>query len=284
MAKIKIHVFHTGEVCVAPELPFGGEHCSTIKASGVFAKKSERLWLPVSAYLIECDHGKILFDCGWHRDMSPDGVFDKGAQVKSLGSLPLYVTNQGRIEKGAAIKEQLAALGIHPADLDMVLLSHLDCDHANGLKMVADAKQILVSKDELNFAENGTPVNRIRYNADWWNGTKMQTFDWNGTEGPAGKSYDVFGDGSFVMVNIPGHSKGLCALKITGSDGRFVLLYADGGYARKSWEQLITSGIADDKAAQKRSLQWIREQSMDANCVASLANHDPDVQPHIIEL
>lgn len=284
MAKIKIHVFHTGEVCVAPELPFGGEHCSTIKASGVFAKKSERLWLPVSAYLIECDHGKILFDCGWHRDMSPDGIFDKGAQVKSLGSLPLYVTNQGRIEKGAAINEQLAALDIRPADLDLVLLSHLDCDHANGLKMVADAKQILVSKDELNFAENGTPVNRIRYNADWWSGTKMQTFDWNGMEGPAGKSYDVFGDGSFVMVNIPGHSKGLCALKITGSDGRFVLLYADGGYARKSWEQLITSGIADDKAAQKQSLQWIREQSMDANCVASLANHDHDVQPHVIEL
>lgn len=284
MTKIRIHVFHTGEVCVAPELPFGGEHCSTIKASGVFAKKSERLWLPVSAYLIECDHGKILFDCGWHRDMSPDGIFDKGAQVKSLGSLPLYVTNQGRIEKGAAINEQLAALDIRPADLDLVLLSHLDCDHANGLKMVADAKQILVSKDELNFAENGTPVNRIRYNADWWNGTKMQTFDWNGTEGPAEKSYDVFGDGSFVMVNIPGHSKGLCALKITGPDGRFVLLYADGGYARKSWEQLITSGIADDKAAQKQSLQWIREQSMDANCVASLANHDPDVQPHVIEL
>lgn len=284
MAKIKIHVFHTGEVCVAPELPFGGEHCSTIKASGVFAKKSERLWLPVSAYLIECDHGKILFDCGWHRDMSPAGIFDKGAQVKSLGSLPLYVTNQGRIEKGAAINEQLAALDIRPADLDLVLLSHLDCDHANGLKMVADAKQILVSKDELDFAENGTPVNRIRYNADWWSGTKMQTFDWNGTEGPAGKSYDVFGDGSFVMVNIPGHSKGLCALKITGPDGRFVLLYADGGYARKSWEQLITSGIADDKVVQKQSLQWIREQSMDANCVASLANHDPDVQPHVIEL
>lgn len=173
MAEIKIHVFHTGEVCVAPDLPFGGEHCSTIKASGVFAKKSERLWLPVSAYLIECAHGKILFDCGWHRNMSPDGVFDKKAQVESLGSLPLYVTNQGRMENGAAIDEQLAALGIRPADLDLVLLSHLDCDHANGLKLVADAKQILVSKEELAFSENGTPVNRIRYNADWWDDTKM---------------------------------------------------------------------------------------------------------------
>ena len=52
MADIRVHVFHTGEVCVAPALPFGGAHCSTQKASGVFAKRSERIWLPVSAYLI----------------------------------------------------------------------------------------------------------------------------------------------------------------------------------------------------------------------------------------
>lgn len=28
MAEIKIHVFHTDEACVAPDLPFGGEHCA----------------------------------------------------------------------------------------------------------------------------------------------------------------------------------------------------------------------------------------------------------------
>lgn len=283
MEKIKIHVLHTGKVCIAPALPFGGDNCSILKASGIFAKKSERLWLPVSAYLVECTHGKILFDCGWHRDMSPEGVFDQKAQIKSLG-FPLYAINQGQIEKGAAINEQLSALGIRPADLDLVLLSHLDCDHANGLKLVADAKKILVSKAELLFAENKMPVNRIRYHSNWWRGAKLQTFDWNGAEGPAGKSYDVFGDGSLVMVNIPGHSKGLCALKITQSDGRYVLLYADGGYAGRSWEQLITSGIAEDKRAQRKSLEWIRVQSLDASCVESLANHDPDVQPHIIEL
>lgn len=284
MAEFRIHVFHTGKVCVAPALPFGGENCSALRASGVFARKSERLWLPVSAYLIEYANGKILFDCGWHRDMSPNGVLDKKAQVRSLGSLPLYMTNQGYVEQGAAIDEQLSALNIRPADLDMVLLSHLDCDHASGLKLVAGAKHILVSRDELLFAETKTPVNAIRYNSKWWQGTKMRTFGWNGDIGPAGRSFDLFGDGRLVMVNIPGHSKGLCALKITNSDGRFVLLFSDGGYARKSWEQLISSGIADDKAAQKKSLEWIRAQSLDKNCVASIANHDPEVPPHIIEL
>lgn len=220
ISEIKIHIFHIGKVCVAPELPFGGEHYSALKASGVLDRKSKRLWLPVSAYLIECAHGNVLFDCGWHRDMSPHGVFERRAQIRSLGSLPLYFTNQVVVESGAAIDEQLAARGVAPVDWDAVLLSHLDCDHANGLKLVADAKKILVSKDELRFAENGSPVNRIRYNADWWRGTKMQTFDWNGLMGSAGRSYDVFGDGMLVMVNIPGHSKGLCALRITGEDGR----------------------------------------------------------------
>lgn len=44
------------------------------------------------------------------------------------------------------------------------------------------------------------------------------------------------------------------------------------------------SGISLDKEKQKKSLEWIRQQSMDENCLESLANHDPDVVPHIILL
>ena len=77
MKNIKIHVFHTGEVCVAPDLSFGGDNSNEIKASGVFGKRKDRLWLPVSAYLIEHPKGKFLVDTGWARDMSPEGEFDK---------------------------------------------------------------------------------------------------------------------------------------------------------------------------------------------------------------
>ena len=58
MSDFRIHIFHTGSVCVAPGLPFGGEHCNAIKASGMFGRKCDRLWLPVSDYLIECKQGK----------------------------------------------------------------------------------------------------------------------------------------------------------------------------------------------------------------------------------
>ena len=102
MDKIKIHVLRTGEVRVSPYLPFGGDNCSIIKASGLTTPKKDWIWLPVFSYLIEHPKGLILFDTGWHRDMSPDGVYDKRAQVRSLGSWLLYHINQGRIAKGVA--------------------------------------------------------------------------------------------------------------------------------------------------------------------------------------
>ena len=278
---MKVHVLHTGEVRVLPYLPFGGDNCNLLKASGMTTPKEDWIWLPVSVYLIEHPKGLILVDTGWHRDMSPEGVYDKAAQIKSLGSRVLYNVNQGQIPLGEAVDEQLATMGIKPADLDYVLLTHLDCDHANGLRAVKNAKHIIVAQEELDCArKNGF----IRYKKKWWEGVDLQTIEWNGTEGPAQKSFDLFGDGSIKMINIPGHCDGLCAVKITREDGKYVLLFSDGGYATKSWKEMITSGVSLDKEMQRKSLQWIREQSMDANCIESLATHDTDIKPHVIEL
>jgi hypothetical protein len=118
----------------------------------------------------------------------------------------------------------------------------------------------------------------------WWKDVDLHTIQWNGFEGPAGKSFDLFGDGSVKMINIPGHCDGLCAVKLTNAEGRYVLLFSDGGYATKSWKEMITSGVALNKDEQRRSLEWIREQSMSPDCVESLATHDLDVKPHVIEI
>lgn len=162
---------------------------------------------------------------------------------------------QGRIAEGEAVDEQLAKFNYKPSDIDYVLLSHLDCDHANGLRLVKDAKHILVSEAEMIGTTRKNLQIKIRFQKRWWEGVDLKTFYWNGTEGPVGKSYDVLGDGSLVMVNILGHSEGLCALKIRNTEGKYVLLFADGGYATKSWRDMITSGITLDKQMQRKSLQ-----------------------------
>ncbi len=40
--------------------------------------------------------------------MSPEGTFDKKAQIKSFGSRLLYMVNQGVVPPGEAVNEQLA--------------------------------------------------------------------------------------------------------------------------------------------------------------------------------
>ena len=281
MDRIKIHIFHTGSVCIAPDLAFGGSHSNLLKAFGILLPKSKRIWVPVSCYLIEHPKGKILVDCGWHRNMSPNGVFEKRAQIKSLGSPLLYLVNQGVVPKGKAIHEQLKNLKIETKDIDYVLLTHLDCDHVSGLKQVSDAKNILVSDDEFNSANK---YFSIRYQKRWWSDVKLNKFKWTGTQGVANKSYDLFGDDSIQLINIPGHSNGLFAVKIKNEKGKYVLLFSDGGYSSKSWKEMVTSGISTNKKMQMKSLKWIHEESTNPNCIISLANHDSDVQPQTIEL
>ncbi len=280
MENIRIHILHCGRVCVSPYLPFGGKNCNLIKAAGLTTRKKDRLWLPVSAYLIECSKGKILVDTGWSREMSPDGAYNRSAQIRHM-SLPLYFVNQGEIAKGEAVHEQLRRLGIDPGELDCVLLTHLDCDHASGLKQVRTAKRILVSKDEVACAKKY----KVRYAASMWENVPLTEFSFEDTGiGPAGKSYDLFGDGAIQLISIPGHSNGLFAVQITNSQGKYVLLYSDGGYASKSWQQMICPGIAVNKELQYKSLEWIAKKSNYKNCLESVANHDPDVIPHTIQL
>ena len=69
------------------------------------------------------------------------------------------------------------------------MISHLDCDHANGVGLVKDAKHILVSKDELIGSQKKDRKNRIRYQCKWWKDCNLECFDWNDSEGPFGKAF-----------------------------------------------------------------------------------------------
>lgn len=279
-------MLHCGMVRTTRWLPFNNDHVSMAKVAGLFVPEKDWEWLPVSCYYIEHPKGKILVDTAWSRRMSPDGVEDKQAQIRELGYF-LYRINQGFTPKGQTVDEQLKAMGVNTVDLDYVLLTHLDCDHACGLHQVADAKRILVSEEEMKYANRVLPThfdNIVRYKKRWWKNVPMTLFAYNGKEGPFGRSFDLFGDGTVQLINIPGHCAGLSAVKITGKEGKYVLLDADGAYSAKNWEEMIPSGIAANRADQKKSLEWIREMSMSDKCVESLATHDLAVRPHTVEI
>lgn len=280
--EIRIHVFHTGCVCVSPALPFKDKVKNpnpvqlTLLAS---YGRRQRVWLPVSAYLIEHPHGKILVDTGWHREISPQGEYSRMAQIRHLG-LAHFLLNQGVLPLGESLVEQLAHIHIRPEDIDYVLLTHLHSDHASGLRELKNARKILVSEEEWQ----DTKAHPERYVTSMWKGVDIKTFAFSETgQGPVGRSFDLFGDGSVEMIQIPGHTSGLAAVKIT-HNGKFVLLFADGGYAEKSWKEMIPPGTALDEQQAYQSLQWIHDMSQKEECLESLANHDKEVIPHEIVL
>lgn len=283
MDKIKIHALRCGQVRTTKYLPYNPDNKSLITVAGVGVPQKDWGWLPVYCYYIEHPKGKILIDTAWSRRMSPEGVEDKKAEIRELGFM-LYTLNQGYTPKGESVDEQLSALGINTSELDYVVLTHLDCDHACGLHQVADAKRIIVSENEMKYANKITPINLTRYKKRWWKNIPVSLFAFNGHEGPFSESYDLFEDGTIQLIHIPGHCAGLVCVKITGSDGKFVLLTSDGAYSKKNWKDLVLPGIHANRRKQLKSLEWIREMSMDSNCVESLSTHDPNVEPHIVGL
>lgn len=270
--QIKIHVLHTGEVGVDPAVPFRDVSRNPLAYTGLFRSPKRRIWLPVSAYLIEHPKGLVLVDTGWHRDVRVN-------QKKHM-SWPLNLASKARLPVGEAIDEQLATLGIKPRDLDYVFLSHMDVDHVSGVQLVKEAKHILTSQEELQAAMKG----EMRYAKRLWKDANIQPFEMKASSyGPFGKSYDVFGDETVLLVSVAGHSKGTSATLIQ-NNGKFVLLTADCGYAKSSWESLRLPGPVSNKEKMITTLKWVRDMSRKEGCVEILATHDPEIKPHTIVL
>jgi glyoxylase-like metal-dependent hydrolase (beta-lactamase superfamily II) len=270
--EIKIHILHTGLVKVDKALPFHGLYRNPLAFTGLFRSEKNQVTLPVSSYLIEHPKGLLLIDTGWNKQVRTSNWKELGLQVQ---------INTGYLPAGWAIDERLKALGYTPEDLDYVLLSHLHCDHVSGLKHVAHAKKILVSEPEWRVA-NRLP---LVYLPSEWRGVNVQTYQYENTGvGPTGETFDVFGDGSVLQVHTAGHATGMSATLVRGSNGKYVLLAADVGYANRSWEDMLTPGICTSRKAAITSLGWVRDMAHDPNCIEALANHDTHTDQHVITL
>ena len=144
---VRIHILHCGTIRVSPSVAIDKETDIKKLPGYMLTPDRDRVTLPVSVYLIEHPRGLILVDTGWCREISPLGSYDEKA-ARSV--LPRYMASLLRptLPAGEAVHEQLAARGIRPEDLDLVILSHLDPDHTAGLRHVAGAKRIVLPEDE----------------------------------------------------------------------------------------------------------------------------------------
>lgn len=284
---IRIHILTCGYMQVAESVPLGDGSNLKSSARQLLTKTQKRVTLPVFAFLIEHPDARILIDTGWCRDLSPNGAYDPAA-VKQV--LPAHLASfyQPYLPEGMAVHEQLAALGIRPEALDIVLLTHLDPDHVAGLRHVKNAKRILVAEDE--YFWNCRIVYQMRQPKALFEGIHMEHYWYRGSDlGTNRWAYDLLGDGTILCVNIPGHTDGLCSVIVQNGEllehkRKFALLTSDAAFLPKNWEEDIIPGRGFDTTLQRKGVRWIREQAAMENCVGVFTSHDPDLTPHTIEI
>ncbi|MBQ6464794.1 MAG: N-acyl homoserine lactonase family protein [Oscillospiraceae bacterium] len=277
---MKLHVLHCGTIRVSEAVPYGNAIDLKNTARQLGAPERARVTLPVCAYLIEHPRGLVLVDAGWDRAISPRGVYDAEAVRRYL---PAHLAALYRpcLPEGMAIREQLAARGIRPEDLCCVVLTHLDPDHVTGLRQLSGARRVVLSEDE--YFWSCRTVYKLRQPQALWIDLPIERQFYRGSSlGPNRWAIDVFGDGSVVMVNTPGHTDGHASVLVR-SGRRFVVLVGDAAFSPRNWREMITPGYGFSRSMQLKSLQWLRTMAEDPDCAAALCSHDPEVPPQTIE-
>lgn len=278
---LKIHILRCGYISVPPEVPYGSGAGLKSSLSFLLAREKDRVTLPVCAYLVEHSEGLILIDTGLCREISPDGVYDAKAARSVLPS-QLVSLFHPYVPRGMAVREQLAAMGLRPEELSCVILTHLDADHTAGLRGVAGAKRIVVPEDE--YFWSCRTVYKLRQPDSLWKGIKLERPYYRASSlGPRKWAIDLFGDGSVVLVNLPGHTDGQAAV-ILSEGGRFLLLAADAAYSERNWKENVCPGLGFDASMQEKSLSWIASMARESACAGVLCSHDPDAPTGALEL
>ena len=138
------------------------------------------------AYLVVHPRGTLMFDAG----AVPDSHFPADGS-------PVV---EGVVTATKPIKPQLAAAGYKPGDIDYFALSHFHSDHTGNANDFAGATWI-VQKAERDYMFADSPQGIIQpttYNA--LRNAETKILD--------NEDFDVFGDGSVVVMATPGHTPG----------------------------------------------------------------------------
>lgn len=257
-----IDVLTTGGMIVSSAVYDRSSKKGRFAYTGIMQKLKSRKVIPVKAYLITVNGRKVLVDTGWSEQCAINAR-------KHLGSA-LYFSSRPVMTLEQSINRRLAKLGVKAEDLDAVILTHFDCDHISGLHLVKNAKNIYASQEEIDTAQKVNP----RYYKKLWKNVDIKPLkmDYN-SKYPFGKSCDLFGDSSVVVVFTPGHSAGCVCVEVN-DNGKTVLIAGDNGYCEKSWSELILSGPLHNIHNMKITLMWIDKIYKSENCVGVFTAHD----------
>jgi len=198
-----------------------------------------------NCYLIRHDKGVLLWDTG-----VPDAV----------ASLPegMVVANGAITYKRAkTLAAQLAELGVTPAAVIYVAISHTHGDHVGNLALFPTSS-VLIQGAEYDWAM-GQPTKPAF-------AATQKIVKLTG-------DHDVFGDGSVTILSTPGHTPGHQSLLVRLPKTGALVLSGDAVHFKDNWEQKRVPSMNVNKEQTLASLQRIAT-ILDERKAQLWINHD----------
>lgn len=192
---IRIYIFDNGEIRGLDTRLFNFEPDELAESD--FVNRS---------YLIVHPDGTLMFDAG----AVPDAAF------ADHGDGPVV---DGVVTAARPLLPQLEAVGFGPSDIDYFALSHYHSDHTGNANAFADSVWI-VQRAERDFMFSGDPQGII----DKETFSRLASAE---TVVLDDADYDVFGDGTVVIMTAPGHTPGHQVLAVELADYGPVVLAGD---------------------------------------------------------
>ena len=271
----RVAVVSTGSVAIRPE------HVGPTKKSQANWLLTSRTWtepLPINVYVLEHERGLVLFDTGQDRASITDPhYFPRGPLGAIYSRLARF-----DIAEGDTLTRQLAGAGFDIADVTTAIISHLHQDHIGGLRELGHAN-ILVAQSELDDVSRPRPELRgllrkhINLPGLRW---KPIQFSPRSDVAPFTSGYDVFEDGSLVLLPTPGHTPGSMSLLVRRPGRAPLLLVGDLTYDLERMQRGDVPGSGDQPEMHRSSelVAQLRDRMPD---LVILAAHDPGAAGHL---
>lgn len=177
-----------------------------------------------AAYLVRHPKATFLIDAGVRANASHD----------DLARFPFWLRMAFDFEQQRGLGEALKAAG-NPK-LDFVVLTHAHWDHASGLRDL-DHPKVVVGPGEEGFIRDFPKDAIPSVMPEHFQGASLGSFAWDGPpveNFPA--SHDLLGDGSVLLVPLPGHTPGSLGVLVSGVHGKRLLFIGDAGWSRDAVE------------------------------------------------
>lgn len=215
----------------------------------------KRIVTPVWCILIRHPQGLVLFDTGCHPSVATDAAGRWGGLARAF--VPVS-------PPGEDVVTALHQVGVEPADVDLVVNSHLHMDHCGANEFFPHATW-LVHARELETARDPEVEGKGYFKADWDHPLRLETV--NGER-------DLFGDGRVVLFPTPGHTPGSMAAAVRLTLDGLLLLASDAAVMRENLEEEIIPRNTWEPSAYADSLGVLRRWRERGALV--VFGHDPE--------